>query len=56
VSASQEFAQRLYASASAAQNATDSGASGGGETGSPPPDDDDVAEAEIVDEGEAKGA
>src|SRR6476660_9771190 len=50
VSASQEFAQRLYAAASAQQNAADAGA------GSPPPSDDEVAEAEIVDEGEAKGA
>ncbi|MGZ6975863.1 MAG: Hsp70 family protein, partial [Acidimicrobiia bacterium] len=54
VSASQEFAQRLYASASAAQNAQDAGAGPG--AGSPPPSDDEVAEAEIVDEGEAKGA
>ncbi len=56
VTASQEFAQRLYASASAAQNAADSGAGAGPDGGSPPPNDDDVAEAEIVDEGEAKGA
>jgi molecular chaperone DnaK len=57
VTASQEFAQRLYASASAQQNAADAaaGADGPG-AGSPPPDDDEVAEAEIVDEGEAKGA
>ena len=56
VSASQEFAQRLYASASAAQNAADAGAAPVPGAGSPPPNDDDVAEAEIVDEGEAKGA
>jgi molecular chaperone DnaK len=57
VSASQEFAQRLYASASAAQNAQDAGqgAPGSG-SGSPPPSDDEVAEAEIVDEGDAKEA
>jgi molecular chaperone DnaK len=56
VSASQEFAQRLYASASAQQNAGDAGAGADAAGGTPPPNDDDVAEAEIVDEGEAKGA
>jgi molecular chaperone DnaK len=57
VAASQEFAQRLYAAASAQQNAADANAGGGAGAGaSSAPDDDEVAEAEIVDEGEAKGA
>jgi molecular chaperone DnaK len=57
VTASQEFAQRLYAAASAQQNAADAGAGGAGAgAGGSAPDDDEVAEAEIVDEGEAKGA
>ena len=57
VSASQEFAQRLYASASAAAERGRRGCGDAGAgAGSPPPDDDEVAEAEIVDEGEAKGA
>jgi molecular chaperone DnaK len=46
-SASQEFAQRLYAAASANQQAA--GGSAGGASG-PSASDDDVAEAEIVDE------
>jgi molecular chaperone DnaK len=58
--ASQEFAQRLYAAASAQQNAADAGAGGdaGAGAGGAAPDDDEVAEAEIVVEGddEAKGA
>ena len=49
------FAQRLYASASAAQNAQESG-QGAGAGSTPPPSDDEVAEAEIVDEGDAKEA
>ena len=57
VAASQEFAQRLYAAASAQQNAADAGAGDAGAgAGGSAPDDDEVAEAEIVDEGEAKGA
>jgi molecular chaperone DnaK len=57
VQASQEFAQRLYAAASAQQNAADAGAGDAGAgAGGSAPDDDEVAEAEIVDEGEAKGA
>ena len=52
IAASQEFAQRLYASASAAQAA---GGPEGAESSAP--NDDEVAEAEIVDEpGEAAGA
>jgi molecular chaperone DnaK len=52
IAASQEFAQRLYASSTASQSA-------GGPEGeaSSAPNDDEVAEAEIVDEpGEAAGA
>ena len=52
IAASQEFAQRLYASSTASQSA-------GGPEGdaSSVPNDDEVAEAEIVDEpGEAAGA
>ncbi len=57
VAASQEFAQRLYAAASAQQNAADAGVGDAGAgAGGSAPDDDEVAEAEIVDEGEAKGA
>jgi molecular chaperone DnaK len=48
VTVSQDFAQRLYANAQAAQNAAE--ASGGAGAGAPAPDDDEVADAEIVDE------
>ena len=48
VTVSQDFAQRLYANAQAAQNAAD--ASGGAGAGASAPDDDEVADAEIVDE------
>ena len=44
---SQEFAQRLYSQAQAAQHAADASGAGGGATA---PDDDEVADAEIVDE------
>ncbi|MBM3673397.1 MAG: molecular chaperone DnaK [Actinobacteria bacterium] len=60
IAASQEFAQRLYAAASAASS---TGAAPGGDAGAggsgpgPAPSDDEVAEAEIVDEpGEATGS
>ncbi len=56
ITASQEFAQRLYAASSAAANAEDSGGDGSASAagGGAPVDDDEVAEAEIVDEpGEA---
>ena len=55
ISASQEFAQRLYQQASAQQGAGGAGAPGPGSAGTPP-SDDEVADAEIVDEDEAKGA
>ena len=45
---SQEFAQRLYSQAQAAQGAADGG--GSGAAGATAPDDDEVADAEIVDE------
>jgi molecular chaperone DnaK len=50
IAASQEFAQRLYAQASQ-QASSDAGAAGGSA-----PSDDEVADAEIVDEDEQKGA
>jgi chaperone protein DnaK len=51
IAASQEFAQRLYASA-AADSSSSAGGDGGADGGSSAdaPNDDDVAEAEIVDE------
>jgi len=49
VSASQEFAQRLYQAASAQQAA--GGADGPGGPGAEGPSDEDVVDAEIVDEG-----
>jgi molecular chaperone DnaK len=48
LSASQEFAQRLYQSAQAQQTAA--GAGGGDAGASSQPSDDDVADAEIVDD------
>jgi molecular chaperone DnaK len=45
---SQNFTQKLYEQASAADREYTQGGSGGGST--PPPDDDDVVDAEIVDE------
>jgi molecular chaperone DnaK len=55
INASQEFAQRLYASAQAASSA--GGDAAGNPTGESAVDDEEVAEAEIVDEpGEAAGA
>jgi molecular chaperone DnaK len=48
LTASQEFAQRLYQSAQAQQQAA-SGGGGGGDAGGTP-SDDDVADAEIVDD------
>jgi molecular chaperone DnaK len=51
IGASQEFAQRLYQNAQASQSAA-----GGDAPGAAAPDDDEVAEAEIVDDDEAKGA
>jgi len=53
IGASQEFAQRLYQSAQSSA-ASSAGAAGG--AGASAPDDDEVAEAEIVDDDEAKGA
>jgi molecular chaperone DnaK len=47
LSASQEFAQRLYQSAQAQQQAASSGDAGGSDTGT---SDDDVADAEIIDD------
>jgi molecular chaperone DnaK len=44
ITASQEFAQRIYAAAQSTQADTDAGA------GTPPPSDDEVADAEIVDD------
>ena len=49
VTVSQDFAQRLYANAQAAQNAADAGAGAPG-AGATAADDDEVADAEIVDE------
>jgi len=49
VSVSQEFAQRLYSQAQAAQNAEAAAGAGAG-AGATAPDDDEVADAEIVDE------
>jgi molecular chaperone DnaK len=54
ITASQEFAQRLYAASSAAANAEGAEGADGSAAGGAPVDDDEVAEAEIVDEpGEA---
>jgi molecular chaperone DnaK len=50
IEASQEFAQRLYQNAQASQSAPQDA------PGATAPDDDEVAEAEIVDDDEAKGA
>jgi molecular chaperone DnaK len=50
VNVSQEFAQRLYAQAQQAQNASDAGAGAPGGAGATAADDDEVADAEIVDE------
>jgi len=57
IQASQEFAQRLYQAAQAQQQAA-GGAPGGdaGAAGAEQPSDDEVADAEIVDEGEAESA
>ncbi len=52
VQASQEFAQRLYQAAQAQQAAGGAGAPGGA-PGAEAPSDDEVADAEIVDEGDA---
>jgi len=52
VQASQEFAQRLYQAAQAQQAAGGTGAPGGA-PGAEAPSDDEVADAEIVDEGDA---
>ena len=54
IQASQEFAQRLYQSAQAEQNAAAADAGAG--SGEPPVSDDEVADAEIVDEGEERSA
>ena len=50
VNVSQDFAQRLYAQAQQAQNASDAGAGAPGGAGATAADDDEVADAEIVDE------
>ena len=52
LAASQEFAQRLYQTAQAQQNAASSAPGGD----APPPSDDEVADAEIVDDGEERSA
>jgi len=54
VTASQEFAQRLYQAAQEAQAGGGAGAAGGadGAAGAEAPSDDEVADAEIVDEGD----
>jgi molecular chaperone DnaK len=52
IAASQEFAQKLYASAQASQG-TDGANASGSESA---PSDDEVADAEIVDEGEEPSA
>jgi molecular chaperone DnaK len=55
ITASQEFAQRLYQAAQAQQAAP--GPTGeGSATNAPHPSDDEVADAEIVDEGEERSA
>jgi len=51
VTASQEFAQRLYQAAQEAQAGGGAGATGGA-AGAEAPSDDEVADAEIVDEGD----
>jgi molecular chaperone DnaK len=58
LAASQEFAQRLYqqAAQSQQQGAAGGGAGGAGPSASSPPSDDEVADAEIVDDDEQKGA
>ncbi len=55
LSASQEFAQRLYQAAAEQQAAAGGGASGGPGAASAP-SDDEVADAEIVEDDEQKGA
>ena len=54
----QEFAQRLYqqAAQSQQQGAGGDAAGGAGPSGSSQPSDDEVADAEIVDDDEQKGA
>jgi molecular chaperone DnaK len=60
VTVSQDFAQRLYQQAQANQQAAGGagggagGGSGGAGAGATTPDDDEVADAEIVDEGDAQ--
>jgi molecular chaperone DnaK len=58
LAASQEFAQRLYqqAAQSQQQGAAGGGTGGSGPSGSSQPSDDEVADAEIVDDDEQKGA
>ncbi|HMG28358.1 MAG TPA: Hsp70 family protein, partial [Acidimicrobiia bacterium] len=58
LAASQEFAQRLYqqAAQSQQQGAAGGEAGGTGPSGSSQPSDDEVADAEIVDDDEQKGA
>jgi molecular chaperone DnaK len=58
LAASQEFAQRLYqqAAQSQQQGAAAGGAGGAGPSESSQPSDDEVADAEIVDDDEQKGA
>ncbi|HMF84090.1 MAG TPA: Hsp70 family protein, partial [Acidimicrobiia bacterium] len=58
LAASQEFAQRLYQQAAQSQQPGAAGDAGGGAgpTGSSQPSDDEVADAEIVDDDEQKGA
>ncbi len=58
LAASQEFAQRLYqqAAQSQQQGAAGGGAGGAGPSASSQPSDDEVADAEIVEDDEQKGA
>jgi molecular chaperone DnaK len=58
LAASQEFAQRLYqqAAQSQQQGAAGDATGGAGPSGSSQPSDDEVADAEIVDDDEQKGA
>jgi molecular chaperone DnaK len=58
LAASQEFAQRLYqqAAQSQQQGAAGDAPGGAGPSGSSQPSDDEVADAEIVDDDEQKGA
>jgi molecular chaperone DnaK len=59
LAASQEFAQRLYQQAAQSQQQDAAGGAAGGagpSAGSSQPSDDEVADAEIVDDDEQKGA